>query len=183
MESKTSRQLALLAVLLAALAGVLWWNLRPPPAPHEARQAQAARPAPGASPGAEPVEEIRLEALSARRPEPTAGGRDPFRFRAPAPRRVDDGGEPELRPGTSAGADGAIAPTGPPPIPLRFIGVVRLPEGGQLVAVLSDGNGVYRGSEGDIIEGRYRIVRLRPEAVELAHVDGRGHQVIRLSGS
>lgn len=183
MESKTRRQVVLLGVLLAALAGVLWWNLTPATAPREPRQAQVARPAQGAAPGAEPVEEIRLEALSARRPEPTAGGRDPFRFRAHAPRRIEDGGEPELRPGPSAQGDRAIAPAGPPPIPLRFIGVVRLPEGGQLVAVLSDGNGVYRGSEGDIIEGRYRIVRLRPEAVELAHVDGRGHQVIRLSGS
>ena len=39
------------------------------------------------------------------------------------------------------------------------------------------------GSEGDIIEGRYRIVRIGVESIELAWVDGRGQQTIRLSGS
>lgn len=182
MESKTRRQLALLAVLLAVLAATLWWNFSPGPARTPSQPVRTAGPAQGAPPGAEPVEEIRLDALAARRPEPTAGGRDPFRFRAPAPRAVEPD-EPEANSAGGVRADGPIAPAGPPPIPLRFIGVLRLPDTGRLVAVLSDGNGVYRGSEGDIIEGRYRIVRLGTEAVELAHVDGQGHQVIRLSGS
>jgi hypothetical protein len=49
--------------------------------------------------------------------------------------------------------------------------------------VLSDGRGIYRGVEGDIIEGRYRIVRIGTESIEMTHLDGSGRQVIRLSGS
>jgi hypothetical protein len=48
---------------------------------------------------------------------------------------------------------------------------------------LSDGRGnVFNGREGDIIEGRYRVLRIGPDNAELAYVDGRGRQVIRLSG-
>jgi hypothetical protein len=51
------------------------------------------------------------------------------------------------------------------------------------MAVLSDNRGVYWGREGDTIEGRYRIVRIGTESIELAHLDGNGRQTIRLSGS
>jgi hypothetical protein len=69
------------------------------------------------------------------------------------------------------------------PIPLRFIGVVRTAQGNQLIAVLSDGTAIYRGSEGDIIEGRYKIVRVGLDSVELVYLDGRGQQVLWPSGS
>jgi hypothetical protein len=38
------------------------------------------------------------------------------------------------------------------------------------------------GKEGDIIDGRYRIVRIGAESIELTYLDGRGRQTIRLSG-
>jgi hypothetical protein len=38
------------------------------------------------------------------------------------------------------------------------------------------------GPEGATIDGRYRIIKIGAESVELAHVDGRGHQMIRLTG-
>ena len=51
------------------------------------------------------------------------------------------------------------------------------------LAVLSDGRFVYYGREGDIIDGRYRVVRIGDESIELEYADGRGKQTIRLSGS
>jgi hypothetical protein len=51
------------------------------------------------------------------------------------------------------------------------------------IAALSDGRFTYYGREGDIIDGRYRIVRIGVESIEMVHVDGRGPQTIRLSGS
>ena len=51
------------------------------------------------------------------------------------------------------------------------------------IAVLSDGRAVFYGKAGDIIEGRYRIVRIGAESVEVGYVDGRGSTTIRLSGS
>ena len=81
-------------------------------------------------------------------------------------------------------------PTGPPPppplppIPLKFIGIVESPSTRQKIAVLSDGRGTsFHGREGDIIEGRYRILRIGAESIEMAYLDGRGRQTIRLTGS
>ena len=78
---------------------------------------------------------------------------------------------------------GPPPPPPPPPIPYKFIGLVESGPTKRL-AVLSDGRGlpVY-GREGDIIEGRFRIVRIGAESIEMEHIDGRGRQTIRLSGS
>ena len=37
--------------------------------------------------------------------------------------------------------------------------------------------------EGETIDGRYRIDRIGVESIDMAWTDGRGHQIIRLSGS
>ena len=50
------------------------------------------------------------------------------------------------------------------------------------IAALSDGTFVYHGREGDVIEGRYRIVKIGVESIVMEHVDGRGRQTIRLTG-
>jgi hypothetical protein len=48
--------------------------------------------------------------------------------------------------------------------------------------VLSDGKATMHGRDGDIIDGRYRIVKIGVESIEVTYVDGRGRQVIRLTG-
>jgi hypothetical protein len=66
---------------------------------------------------------------------------------------------------------------------LKFIGIVEKADGTRL-AVLSGGDGgtpLY-GKEGDIIDGRYRILAIGVESVEMAYADGRGRQTIKLSG-
>jgi hypothetical protein len=65
---------------------------------------------------------------------------------------------------------------------MKFIGVVTR-QGTSKIAVLSDGKFVFHGREGDIIEGRYRVVRIGEESVQMEYLDGRGRQTIRLSGS
>jgi hypothetical protein len=72
-------------------------------------------------------------------------------------------------------------PPPPPPIPFKFIGIVQTPS--QKLAVLTDTRDVFYGHEGDVIDGRYRILRIGVESVEMAYLDGRGRQVIRLSPS
>ena len=54
----------------------------------------------------------------------------------------------------------------------------------EKIALLSDGRGgppIY-GKEGDVIEGRYKIVRIGTESIEVAYLDGHGRQTIRLTG-
>jgi hypothetical protein len=38
------------------------------------------------------------------------------------------------------------------------------------------------GRDGDIVDGRYRIVKIGAESVELTYADGKGRQVVRLTG-
>ena len=76
------------------------------------------------------------------------------------------------------------APSGPPPpppIPLKFIGLVEKADGTR-IAVLSDGRRPYHGVEGQELEGQYRILKIGAESLEIAYLDGRGRQTIRLSG-
>lgn len=192
MEAKTRRDVAILGALVGVLGVVLWWSLSSGEQPSEGRTggAVAARSKSGARPAAADhtgVQDVELEALKQPRPEIASGDRDPFRFKPQAPPPPPTGGGPN---GGGAGNPGGVAepvvPPGPPPrppIPLRFIGVVDKTAHKQKVAVLSDGRGVFYGAEGDIIEGRYRIVRIGVESIEMVYVDGRGSQTIRLSGS
>ena len=81
-----------------------------------------------------------------------------------------------------------LAPVGPPPtpppppIPYRFIGVLTGVPGQGRIAVLTDGRSVVHGRVNDIIEGRYRIVQIGEESLQIEHYDGRGRQTIRLLG-
>ena len=122
------------------------------------------------------VADLRLGQLHRARGELTPSARDLFRFkRAPPP-----------RPPAPPPVMGPSAPPGPPPPPpiqLKFIGLVETPAQGGRLAVLSDAKGnVFYGTEGDIIDGRYRVLKIGVESAELAYVDGRGWQTIRLSG-
>lgn len=130
-----------------------------------------------------PVADVRLELLTQPRADAAETDRNPFRFRerpAPPPRPVTP-----ARPVPTAPPPPAV-PQGPPPPPaitLRLIGLLNAPTQAGRVAVLSDGRGnVFNGREGDIIEGRYRLLKIGADSAELAYTDGRGRQVIRLAG-
>jgi hypothetical protein len=191
MAPKTRRELLLLGLLLIVLAGVLVYNRQSEPAAARAgtpaRQPAASPAGTGSGRGPE-VELVRLDALARARPEPESAGRNPFRFRpAPAPPPV--AAPMPSGPSTPASVDGLpgpVVPAGPPPPPpimLKFIGLVEQAPMRIKLAVLSDGRNVFYGKEGDTIEGRYRIERIGPESIEMAYLDGRGRQTLRLSGS
>jgi hypothetical protein len=179
------RQQQLLAVLLVLLAAVVVYRVW-------ARPSTPATPSSNGSPAARTTErggatsakapDVRLRQLDQPRPEPSAGERNLFRFKPKAPPPPPPGARAPMRPATPAPS----APTGPPPpapIALRFIGIVEATEQSKKIAVLSDGRNVYQGKEGDIIEGRYKILHIGAESIEMSYVDGRGRQTIRLTGS
>jgi len=181
MERKRQRELALASVALVMLA-VAFWTLRAvgnPPSSGQATGAAASSAQPG---GKSPSDGVNLEALQAERPEPEENNRNPFRFKtAPAP--------PAPAPAIAVPPQPTPfqpVPTGPqqppplPRIPLKYIGNVDDPRG--KIAILTDGRGVYQGREGEVVEGRYRIVKIGVESVDLAYLDGRGRQTIRQTG-
>ena len=137
------------------------------------------RPAPAAK--QPPVADVKLDALRGTATEPPRVTRNPFRFYQPPPPPPARA----VRPPEPAFVAPPV-PTGPPPPPpitLRFIGLIEAPQRAGRVALLSDGRGgLMNGREGDLIEGRYRVLRVGTDSIDLAYADGRGRQTIRLSG-
>jgi hypothetical protein len=195
------RQLVLLGVLGVVLVGLVIFQVLPmlgsgppsgptgpgPSAVTTAPNAQASRPAnprgPGGTRVSNTVEEVALSKLEAPWPEPVSGHRNPFTMQADPPPQAARA-ETSLPPPTAV----VTQPTGPPPPPplppitLKFIGVLSGPTQVGRIAALSDGKFVYHGREGQIIEGRYRIVRIGEESIQVEYADGRGRQTIRLTG-
>jgi hypothetical protein len=183
MMTKTQRQLAFLGALLVALVAVL--VLRGDDGPAETPAVPSNREGRAGAPAREvAVTDVKLELLQADREGLSDPERNPFRFEQKAPPPAPPVAA-RSNPGREFAPPPPFVPAGPPPpppIPLRFIGVIAA-EGRPRVAQFSDGKGnVFQGSEGAIIEGRYRVQRIGPESVELAYLDGRGRQTIRLSG-
>lgn len=191
MAADQRTQRLVLAGLLVVLALVGWWSFGGTSATPAPSTRPAARPAARAkaSPGDTLTAGVGLDRL-ARMPATLAdGGRDPFAAgRAAAP--VGDSASVGPRGGaTIAGPVPNVPavplpPSGPPPPPpivVRFIGIVQRDDVGRM-AVLSDGKNVYYGREGQIVDGRWRIVRIGEESLQIEYVDGRGRQTVRLTG-
>ena len=175
---------AIAVVVVMALRGL--WPSTPVPAAAPAAVTQAAaragKVATGtAAPG--PMAPVKLGELRASRQEPAEAKRNPFRFQPkavpPPPRPV------VVAPPVITEVPRPVMPTGPPsapPIPLKLIGVLERASGVKW-AVLTDGkSGPMYGKDGDIIDGRYTIVKIGTESIEMTYADGRGRQVIRLTG-
>jgi hypothetical protein len=183
MAAERRRLIVLLGVLAVAMAigAYQYWPRSPVNAPaRTGARGQTARGA--AASTAVEAPDVHLDALSAERPRPgTTGQRDLFRFKPKAPPPA-----PEAPRNATMQPPAPAAPPGPPPLPpiaMRFIGLVEATDPAKKIAILTDGRGLYEGSEGDIIEGRYRILRIGVESVDIAYLDGRGRQTIRLSGT
>ena len=181
MRLKVSRQLLLLCGLGVALAVVV--IARRADTPTGATPVRSnGRSATTASATQTPVADLKLDLLKSEASELEAPTRNPFQFRSkPAP--------PAPREQASASKAPVViapppVPEGPPPLPpiaLKYIGVLETAQG--RVAIFRDAGGdVINGKEGDIIDGRYRLLKIGVESADLAYVDGRGRQTIWLSG-
>jgi hypothetical protein len=189
-----SRQLAVLGGLVAVLAALVIYVVLPaivggggtPPAPGAALRNPPPGPASAATRGAATtgVIAVRLDRLTAARVEPLEGGRNPFRMGAapPPPGQTAAGPAGPPTPVMPALPVGPPPPPPVPPIPLKFIGIVTGARRAGKIAMLSDGRNVFSGQEGGVVDGRYRIVRIGEESIQIEHLDGRGRQTIRLTG-
>ena len=200
MATERRRQLILAALVVVLLSVIyrLWTATAPAPAAASNRSAgstpagrsQAAgrsgRGTGADDPAGITAPDVHLESLNAERLKPTAE-RNLFRFRpkAPPPPPPPPAGSTVVQPppGPPPPPPPPPGPPPPPPITLRFLGIVDSPTRGMKIAALSDGRNTFHGVEGDIIEGRYRILKIGVESIEIAYVDGRGRQTIRLTGS
>jgi hypothetical protein len=178
--SAARRQAMLLIALLGLLAAVVAYQMgvwTPADRGGAASNPLAANGTTGAVPQ---VVDVQLERLGAREETFTPPRRDPFRFRA---RLAPPPPPPVTRPTVRTVPAGPPPPPPVPPIPLKFIGLAVLPEGTR-VAVLSDGTarGTLYGRQGDVIDGRYRLLRVENDSIEMAYLDGSGRRRIPKTG-
>jgi hypothetical protein len=188
MATERSRQILLGACVLGLIFAIakMWPGTSAAPAPTSNRAAgtSVAKQQPKGTGTAPAPPAVHLDVLNGERPKPEAAERNLFRFKPKAPPPPPPMAARPLQPVEPA------VPTGPPPppplapIPLKFIGIMEAPSHGEKIAILSDGrNAPFYGREGAIIEGRYRILKIGVESVEIEYTDGRGRQTIRLTGS
>lgn len=181
-------QLGGLSVVLAAVVYfVLLPSLSPAVAP-AGRQLATAGGRAASKPGERPID-VRLDALG--RPVASDDGtgprRNPFRMGAATPPPAPEGTAATRmapKPLTPALPVNVGPPPAPPvpPIPYRFIGVLSGVPGQGRIAVLTDGRSVVHGRVNEVVEGRYRIITIGEESLQIEHADGRGRQTIRLLG-
>jgi hypothetical protein len=180
-------QLIVLGAAVVVLAAVVYyqWSLATDsglPGAASARSLPAGAAARGQGQHMAPVPEVRIDALTAARaqPPPPPAGRNLFQFQ---PKLPPPPPPTAMRPATVAENAVPPPPPPPPPIPYKFIGIVQAPD--KKLAVLADASthDVFYGREGEVIDGRYRILRIGVESIEMAYLDGRGRQTIRLTGS
>lgn len=187
----SKRQIQILVGLGAVLAVLVIFQVLPmmtggaaPPAGRRA-PAAAAAPAAAGQKALGPVEDVRLAKLEQEWPAPGTSRRNPFTMApAPPPPSATPSGPSkpvDTEPGPPPPPPGPPPPPPIPPITLKFIGVISSDSIGK-IAGLSDGKFVYRGREGQTIEGRYRIVKIGEESIQIEYVNGTGRQTIRLSG-
>lgn len=178
MSAEQRRQALLGALVILVALGA--WQYLGTSGPADPVVAAARRAA--ATPTPAVPADVRLEALGGPAAAPEDATRNPFAFGArpapPAPARGPAGP-------AAAAPPPVFVPTGPPPpppIPLKFIGLVE-GSAGSRIAVLSDNRGlVVHGREGAIIDGRFRILAIGADTLDIAYADGRGRQTLRLTG-
>ena len=178
------RQILLGAATVLVLGFAAWtfW----PSAPQAQAVTQPARARAG-RPNATPVEngpvaDVKLGSLTASRGEPGEAQRNPFRFQPKAQPPPKLAPPPVMPPPVVTETQTKPVERGLPAIPLKFIGLVERANGVKW-AVLTDGKSApMHGKDGDIIDGKYLIVKIGAESIEMTYTDGRGKQVIRLTG-
>jgi hypothetical protein len=167
----------MLAVSLAALAYVAsrYW---PPPDPAAATppasNPQQARTGEAGAPAQALPEPLKLGTLEPVPDEPDVG-RNPFRFGVrPAPPPPPMKPAPLVQPKPE--------PAGPPPIPpirLELTGLTTFGDGRVLATLKDPATGaLLTAFEGQIIDGRYRLVKVGRESVVVSYLDGSGPRTL-----
>ncbi|MCC6991423.1 MAG: hypothetical protein IT181_20640 [Acidobacteria bacterium] len=182
--SPERKRLFWLVALVAVLAGILWWRQ---PAPASAPVGEAAQPAANAAGGQTgplPMPDaVKLASLEDV-PVLSEVGRNPFGFGVrplpPPPPPMD------VRPvqGPPPGPPLPAVPSGPPAIGLKLAGMTVPVEGGRTMVTLIDPatSTTYLAYEGDIVDGRYRVVKVGVQSVVVSYVDGTGLRTLSLGG-
>lgn len=108
--------------------------------------------------------ELRYDWLKASEDMKYSGeGRNIFSAQAPIPKPVAPGNTDAKK---AAEESGPPPPPPPPPINLKFFGFASKP-GEPKKVFLSEGEDIFIAAEGEIVNRRYKVVRISPVSVEI----------------
>ena len=176
--------LGALGVAIAAYAYTLFApgnSVAPRPAQSNAPRTVA----PKAAKAGGPIAPVDLQVrLADQRPHPDADKAGAIRSsstcRRPHPHRPSS--RRQGAGGGSASAAGSRYPTASlPRDPGKFIGVLQT-KAGERIAAFSDCQKTWRGREGEVVAGQYRLLKIGVESVQMEYLDHRGQATIRMSG-
>ena len=102
-------------------------------------------------------------------------GRDIFHSQAPPAPRFPRVSKPVIDPGPPK-------PPPPPPIPLKFYGFSGSKNGPKQV-FLSKGEDIFIAKEGQIVDRRYKILKIGPNSIEVEDVLNNNRQTLPLTAS
>jgi hypothetical protein len=184
---ENKKETAIAAILIVVAAYTLYSWLRPSdqatPAPAAASVSlpAASQPAkPGAKKGpvllAQSLDPtLRLDLLKSSEDVSYKGsGRDIFQNQ-PEPAKIPDAIKPVIDPGPKK-------PPPPPPIPLKFYGFSGNKSGPKQV-FLSKGDDIFIAKEGQIVDRRYKILKIGPNSIEVEDVLNNNRQTLPLTAS
>jgi hypothetical protein len=141
----------------------------------------AAAPRDAAAPQALP-EPIKLKALETVS-EANPGGRDPFGFGIPPRPPAPPPPPPVVVRPTPTPTPTPVGPPPRPPVPVKFLGFAEDPSRpGKLVSLSINGT-VVIAREGDVVDGKYRLLKVGLESIVMSYLDGQGQTTIKQSGS
>jgi hypothetical protein len=177
-------------VVVAFLATQMFSGGTAPESVPSAAPSRAGQKPQGANGPIDPKElDVKIEALKQPAEDQAQVERNPFRFqpKAPPPPPPSPVTPPsDFKPPTPGLPP---PPPGPPPIgnTIKFIGIVDT--GAQKIGAFSyfdeasrTCKATFPGKEGEILEGRYRVVRIGVESATLEYVNGTGRATIPLNG-
>lgn len=178
-----TRQVTALGALVVALAVVAWYMYGGAPTVSAPSASNSTSTAPASGGQARPggriglPEALKLAALD-HSGESEAEGltRNPFRF-----------GQPPAPPPPPYVPPPPPPPPGPPPpppipdIPLQLVGLETWPGDVKMATVRDTGTAaVFTGTEGQVLDGRYRLVKVGLESVVVSWLDGSGRKTLPL---
>lgn len=174
--------------LLVVLAAWFWWPqgpaMAPPPVvsstPGAFPEVSGAAPASAANRQAPAQPQaVQLASLQPERRQLDVG-RNLFRYGArplPPPPPA-----PPLQPVVQAPPPRPV-PQGPPPVPLKLVGRVVRPDATVVVTLKHAETGaLFYAVEGDVVDGRYRLVKVGMQTVVVSYLDGSGQRTLSEGG-
>ena len=178
-----TRQVTALSVLVVVLAFVAWYVYGGAPTVSAPPTSNSTSTAPASGGQAKPggriglPEPLKLTALD-HGDEADAEGltRNPFRYGQPP--------APPPPPYVPPPPPPPPAPPQPPPIPdipLQLVGLETLPGDTRIATVKDTGSAaVFSGVEGQVLDGRHRLVKIGLESVVVSYLDGSGRKTLPL---